>query len=476
MIKDKVNDISSLCIKDENQTQIPQSSASNKTVTQQTSTFGNVKLRRPNIPNMQTGNSSNTVNVNMDKNNGRCSNSNCDNQSRYSLLHINVNEFQSKQENQLTNGTRDSSQNWSPKHLDENTDQSKRNNTSLSPENQHSRSYQPNRTANTKNFNKGNFDNDNNMKGRSQFHQKNGHQNGEKSAFYDNKETVKQENAFTVPRNGQYLSQTKFTNVEITVQLGNNEYWICKDEDIPARTDLMNKLEHLAVKSRNLRPIVGSVYGVLYKNTWRRAMVKSFNPLKVHYIDYGNEEILDKNVIFKDIRDLLKISNFAQKIRLTPVNRPYKNLLCNDKISVRMLSVDADDTMVVEMQETSEDLLHATESIAQSSKNTTVNQLVSPRNLQVSLNNSKKSESQENLQVSVNTNNKALKLCNILYKFMNGEQSSELEQSGFIELHEQSKKNVYNATLCASSYLTELQTIYEDMQADCEKMKVINYK
>ncbi|XP_020286948.1 uncharacterized protein LOC109856278 isoform X2 [Pseudomyrmex gracilis] len=478
LIKDKVNDMSPLCIKDENQTQI-QSSASNKTVTQ-TPTLGSVKLRRPNTPNMQTGNSSNTVNANTDKSNAGCLNSNGDNQSRHSLLRTNVNGSQLKQEDQLTNGTRNSSQNWSPKQFDENTDQSKKN-TSLSPQNQHNRNYQSNKTANTRTYsNRENIDNDNNMRGRNQFHQKNGYQNGEKSAFHDNRETAKQENnAFTVPRNGQYLSQTKFTKVEITVQLSNDEYWICKDEDLQARTDLMNKLEHLAVKSRNLKPVVGSVYGVLYKDTWHRAMVKSINPIKVHYIDYGNEEILDKNVIFKDIRDLLKISNFAQKIRLTPVNRPNKSLLCKDKISIRMLSVDADDTMVVEMQETKDDMLHATESTAQSSKNTTVKELGSPRNLQVSVSQTstnKKPESQGNTQVSANINNKAPEMCNILYKFMNGEQLSQLEQSGFIELHEQVENNVYNATLCASSYLMELQTIYEDMQADCEKLKVINYK
>ncbi|XP_020286950.1 uncharacterized protein LOC109856278 isoform X3 [Pseudomyrmex gracilis] len=340
LIKDKVNDMSPLCIKDENQTQI-QSSASNKTVTQ-TPTLGSVKLRRPNTPNMQTGNSSNTVNANTDKSNAGCLNSNGDNQSRHSLLRTNVNGSQLKQEDQLTNGTRNSSQNWSPKQFDENTDQSKKN-TSLSPQNQHNRNYQSNKTANTRTYsNRENIDNDNNMRGRNQFHQKNGYQNGEKSAFHDNRETAKQENnAFTVPRN------------------------------------------------------------------------------------------------------------------------------------------DADDTMVVEMQETKDDMLHATESTAQSSKNTTVKELGSPRNLQVSVSQTstnKKPESQGNTQVSANINNKAPEMCNILYKFMNGEQLSQLEQSGFIELHEQVENNVYNATLCASSYLMELQTIYEDMQADCEKLKVINYK
>lgn len=260
-----------------------------------------------------------------------------------------------------------------------------------------------------------------------------------------------------------HLSKTKFTMVEIIIRLNNNEYWISKVEDEAARIDLMQKLQNVAIKSRNVQPIIGEVYGVLYETLWHRAMVISLNPVKVHFIDFGNDEILKKDDDIKNIGDLIKAPKFARKIRLTQgTSDKYRNLQEGDKISVKMLSVNSEKTMIVEMQEQLENLSSHT------MENDTVKKLVPQEN-----------------QVSPNKNIQAptIQIPNIvdaLAELLTQKAVPELRIEGVIQFWESAPRNiysVYSVTLIPQIYSSEIEMIFNDLQEDCSKVQVpANYK
>ncbi|XP_011690166.1 PREDICTED: uncharacterized protein LOC105451427 [Wasmannia auropunctata] len=94
-------------------------------------------------------------------------------------------------------------------------------------------------------------------------------------------------------------------------------------------------------------------------------MVTSLNPTVVHFIDFGIDETLIKDAELKDLGELK--SPIITKIRLPQgISDKYRNLQRGDKISVRMLFVDSEKTIIVEIKEVqpvaTDTTLHATES------------------------------------------------------------------------------------------------------------------
>jgi len=268
-------------------------------------------------------------------------------------------------------------------------------------------------------------------------------------------------------QNDTYLSKTRFMNVDIIMPLDNGEYWIYKTEDTDARRNLMMKLQNIAEKSRNVQPIVGNIYGVQYKNIWYRAMVISLNPVKVHFIDFGNDDTLKKDSDIKDIQDISKSPRFARKIRLRqPVNNKYKNLQYGDKISVKMVSTSPDKIITVEMQEQLEDSSVCIKENA-SSLNTMEKFLPGKE-----MSNIAKRDS-------------TIQPCNIfdaLDNVMAERALSELEFVGFLQICGFMQNNIYNATLCPHIFSEKLEIILNNLQAECTKIwtemenKSVEYK
>ncbi|XP_012228263.2 uncharacterized protein [Linepithema humile] len=421
-----------------------------------------VKLRRPNIPQNSINGQSNGVTIS-----------------------------KTERVNQLVSNavTRDfSQQSEKPKYNSTagNTDQSKGDeeysiNSSKVDSIRPNYNRNQNDVTNTTNNNKDIVDNNDNIKDRSyntdknQSFQRHEFQNSRKSPPYkggQNAIRTYSETSSSTTSNidddlafnkDTYLSNKEFTEVEVVVPLDNNEYWITKLKDIETRTTLMIQLQNVAAKSRNVKPIIGNIYGVLYEKIWHRAMIISLNPVMVHFIDYGNDEILQKDADIRDIEDMPKVPKFAKKIQLTPATaEKYKDLRYGNRLSVRMLSRNTDGTIIVEVQKPLEDLSVCTkESAPQSDVNNGAIEKTVP---------------QEKFKMPSIINIKASKIQipNVFDAFANlltQKAVTELKIEGAIEIVESTETNVYSATLCPSVYSEDVVMVLTDLQQECENMK-----
>ncbi|KYM94453.1 hypothetical protein ALC62_14896 [Cyphomyrmex costatus] len=304
--------------------------------------------------------------------------------------------------------------------------------------------------------------------------QRNSFQNNKGSADYNDRENTSRQGNFSSNTSvcvnndlafykDTQLSKTKFLAVQVIISLDNDEYWICKLEDIDARTNLMMNLQDVAKKSRNVQPIIGEVYGVLYETIWQRAIITSLNPTKVHFIDFGNDEILEKNSEIKDIGDLIKFPKFARKIRLAQgTSDKYRNLQSGEKISVKMLSKNYDKTIVVDVEEeqsTAENLSSHTESASNGAKK----KFVPQKNVDILPNNK-----------STNASTMIQQIPSVLDALADLRQhNSELQINAFIQIFESTQKNVYNATFFPQVFSTEIKMVLEDIQDECSKIQVL---
>jgi len=481
LVDEAVNSISSLQINQENEIKKSQDSSTlnvNKTVKS-----SDVKLRRPNTSNgAQAESSSTSANVNKHKSNTDVTYNSVNNiEDRHVSQYDNdINVSQTKMADQPINTT--NTKEFSQQHrlrrynINENTDPSKKDNgcsstSSSADQSHHSRNYSSdsNKTSFKEKYDNSNTRNRTYNNDRNHSSQRNGFQsdknfnsrentNGQRTNTSNNT-SVTNDLAFYKDTN---LSKTKFTTVEVIIPLDNGEYWVYKLEDANARMNLMIKLQDIINKSRNVQPIIGEVYGVMYETLWYRAMVTSLNPTKVHFIDFGNDEILEKNVEIKDIGDLIKSPKFARKIRLTQgTSDKYRNLQQGEKISVRMLSINSEKTIIVEVEE--------------EQNSTTVKNLSSHTTESVSNNAVKNFMPQENSKATnKNTEVSTIQVPSILdalADLLTEKAVSELQIEGFIQIYEATQKNVYNATFGPQVYRTEMEMIFNDLQEECTKIQ-----
>lgn len=462
---------------------------SNKTITSKTIASNEIKLRRPNASNaMQAENPNSTnANINMHKNNvdiTNCStNSDINSQDKHMSIHdnnTNISHTETIDQQTLsTMNTKDfSKQNQLHRYnnIKENTEKSRRNDgysstTSNFTNQNHSHNHQNGAIKKT-NPHKEKFDNSSlrsksSNNDRSQSYQKNELQNDRKSTAYNDREIVDRQgsslsNSIAMDDDlafykNMYLSKTEFTEVEILIPLDNGEYWISTLKDLETCTKLMTELQSVAKKSRNVQPIIGNIYGVLYETLWHRAMIISLNPVKVHFIDYGNDEILQKDAEIRDISDMIKVPNLARKIRLTSAtNEKYRDFQYGERIFVKMLSIDAEKTIIVDVKEQSRKLsLHMENA---SNMNTTMEKSIRQENLKVS---------NENIKASM-----AQTPPTILDGFadlFSKKAIPELEFVGFIQIYESVQENVYNATLGPQDFTAEIEAIFNELQEECVK-------
>ncbi|KAM0736231.1 Protein vreteno [Formica fusca] len=482
LVEEPINDMSLLQIsKDENQTKIP--SMSNKTITSKTIASNEIKLRRPNASNaMQAENPNSTnANINMHKNNvdiTNCStNSDINSQDKHMSIHdnnTNISHTETIDQQTLsTMNTKDfSKQNQLHRYnnIKDNTEKSRRNDgysstTSNFTNQNHSHNHQNGAIKKT-NPHKEKFDNSS-LRSRSQSYQKNELQNDRKSTAYNDREIVDRQgssssNSIAMDDDlafykNMYLSKTEFTEVEILIPLDNGEYWISTLKDLETCTKLMTELQSVAKKSRNVQPIIGNIYGVLYETLWHRAMIISLNPVKVHFIDYGNDEILQKDAEIRDISDMIKVPNLARKIRLTSAtNEKYRDFQYGERIFVKMLSIDAEKTIIVDVKEQSRKLsLHMENA---SNMNTTMEKSIRQENLKVS---------NENIKASMAQTPPTI--LDGYADLFSKKAIPELEFVGFIQIHESVQENVYNATLGPQDFTAEIEALFNELQEECVK-------
>lgn len=474
LVEDSVKDISLQINKDENQTSIPLTL--NKTITSKTIASNEVKLRRPNVSNVMQAESSNNTdaNTNMHKNNVDITNYSTNNgindREHLSSIHDNdTNVCTTKTADQpaSTMNTKDfSRQNQLQRcnNTKEDIEMSKRNDRySTSNQNHYSRNHNgairktiPDKgKSDNSNLRNKNYNSDRSyQKNELQINKKptiyNDRENGPGSNFLSSSIMVDEDLNFC---KDTYLSKTEFTEVQILVSLDNDEYWIATLKDSDTRMNLMTKLQDIAEKTRNVQPIIDGVYAVRWEDLWHRAVIMSLNPVKVRYLDYGKDEILEKDAEIRGIpRDMVKIPPLARKIRLTPAaSKRCKNFRYDDIIFVKMLSIDAHKTIIVDVREQSE---HLFSPVKNASNNTnTTEKFVRQENA-----------SNENLKTS------KVQIPSILNAFADlftRQAVSELEFTGLIQIHESTQENIYSASLVIQNFNIEVMTLLDNLQEDC---------
>ncbi|XP_076295850.1 vreteno [Lasioglossum baleicum] len=161
-------------------------------------------------------------------------------------------------------------------------------------------------------------------------------------------DVTKMEKAIAFPKQ-MFLSKSEFTDVKVIVTSG-REYWVQKVEDNDDIVVLMTSLQDTAEEMKKVKPVVGELYAVQYESIWHRAIVKSLDPLTVHYVDFGNDEVVNTND-FRKIPQLIDIPRYAAKIRLSEKGfEKHKTLAYEDIISVKMISIDTNKVINVEVQ------------------------------------------------------------------------------------------------------------------------------
>lgn len=479
LVEEINNDVTLLQInKDENQTKTSKLNLTSKTIASE------VKLRRPNASSVMQAENSNSINTNTNMYKNADRNSSLDNDINNRNIHLstrhdnNTNTSCIKTADQpvlnATNTKDFSRQNQSPRYNNtkEDTEKSRSDEHSSTTSNYTNQNRSRHNGAIKKtSSNQERCDNNSNLRDRnynserSQSYQRNESQNDQKSMTC-NRENVNRQGSNASNNNiamnndvtfdkDMYLSKTEFVEVEITLPLSNDEYWIYKVKDSEMRTNLMVELQDIAKRLRNVQPIVNNIYAVLYETVWQRAMIISLNPLTVNFIDYGNNEILQKDIEIKDLpENMTKVPHFARKIRLSSATgEKYKNFKYGERIFVKMLSMDAEKTIIVDVREQSKNVSSHMES--SSIMNDVEEKFVQLENLEAS---------NKSLKVSLI---EIPSILDILINLLTQKAVSE-ELVGFLQIHESVQENRYSATLCPlmSTYSEQFEMVYNSLDKE----------
>lgn len=249
-----------------------------------------------------------------------------------------------------------------------------------------------------------------------------------------------------------FLSKSKFTDVRIIIKSG-CEYWIQKVEDDNSLRQLMCHLQYEADKVEKVVPIVRNIYAVQYENIWHRALVTSLNPLTVHFIDYGNNENIETDD-FREINKLKNVPRFSAKIRLSEkASKKYKDLKFEDTILVKMVSVDSNSVINVEIPD--ENYLP----IPQVVQTTNISVPAVPTNLKV-----------DETLVSDNILSSLSNLKNVVNIMPTGE-------VGILEIHAELNNNTYAVTLVSNNSASDFHKLSIDLPLACkQKAESFNYR
>ena len=276
----------------------------------------------------------------------------------------------------------------------------------------------------------------------------------------DNQENVKKWQKFNVSdiqmmendisfSKNTFLSKTKFQDVVIIIK-ENRECWIQKVEDMNTIANLMTEIQDEVQKTEKVEPIVGNIYAVEYENVWHRALVTCLNPVKVHYIDYGNDEFVETND-FRKIDKYVKIPRLCAKIRLSQkAYEKYKNLKYEDIISVKMISVDSTNVINVEVKNEND---ISTSEVIQTDNNSKLNTSTVV-----------KVDDKTMISPEISTNDKALTSSNKIKNIVNTITAGEI---GILEIHAEIKNNTYSITLLPNNAVPDYEKLLVNLPKVC---------
>ncbi|CAK9795242.1 Protein vreteno [Anthophora plagiata] len=250
-----------------------------------------------------------------------------------------------------------------------------------------------------------------------------------------------------------FLSKTEFKDVKI-IEKQNREFWIQKVEDESNIAQLMVSLQDDAEKAQTVEPICGNIYAVKYENIWHRALVTSVLPVKVHYIDYGNDETLVSRTNFREINKYKDIPHFSAKIRLSDAAyEKYKNVKYEDVITVKMISIDSNEVISVEVQD---------ENNRSTSKVTGIND-----NPVSHISNTSKVSNNSPVSSKTSTNNN---LSNFSSKFKSIISALTVGKTGFLEIGAKLKNNTYDITLLPCDAQSDYEKLVFQLPTVCEEI------
>ncbi|KOX80155.1 Tudor domain-containing protein 1, partial [Melipona quadrifasciata] len=245
-----------------------------------------------------------------------------------------------------------------------------------------------------------------------------------------------------------FLSKTKFQDVIIIIK-ENRECWVQKVEDQNTIKDLMTEIQ-AEIKAQKMEPIVGNIYAVKYENVWHRAIVTCLNPVKVHYIDYGNDEVVETND-FRKIDKYANVPRLCAKIRLSQkAYKKYKDLKYEDIISVKMISVDSNNVINVEVKNEND---ISTSEIIQIDNNSKLNTSTIV-----------KVDDKTVISPKISTKDKALISSNKIKNIVNTVTVGEI---GILEIHAEIKNNTYSITLLPNNAVPDYEKLLINLPEVC---------
>lgn len=252
--------------------------------------------------------------------------------------------------------------------------------------------------------------------------------------------------------NNTFLSKIKFTDVTIIMKEG-CEYWVQKVEDQNSISQLMTELQKEAQNAQKIEPVIGNICAIEYEGVWHRAVITCLNPVKVHYIDYGNEEIAQTND-FRKIDKYRNIPKFCTKIRLSQkAYEKYKNLKFEDVISVKMISIDSNKIINVEVQ--NENDISSLEIIEKMDISTNVK---IDKNV---------------ISSKIITDNK---LSSSLNKVKSIISAISVGENGILEIHAEIKNDTYSITLLPNNAIPDYEKLLTELPIMCAKAECSNHK
>ncbi|XP_033341658.2 vreteno [Megalopta genalis] len=279
--------------------------------------------------------------------------------------------------------------------------------------------------------------------------------NGKKRQNFNVNDIINMEAEIAFPKN-MFLSKSKFTEVKIILNEG-REYWVQKLEDVAKMGELMINLQSVAEKAQQkAKAVVGKLYAVKYENIWHRALVKSLDPLTVHYIDFGNDEVV-KTIDLRLIPEFENVQRYATKIRISEkAYEKHKDLGYGSQLYVKLISFDANRVIDVEVQgENDETAIRNSVSEVQTSA-------LEARSLR-----SVKSPTFS----KIDTNKKG---ATTFTKPQNVVNIASVGELGFLEIHAELSNSVYSITLLLNDLSPDFEKLLSELPATCEE-KVENF-
>lgn len=278
-----------------------------------------------------------------------------------------------------------------------------------------------------------------------------------------------------------FLSKSKFTDVRIILKMG-CEYWVQKVEDDDDLVKLMTDLQNEADEGQKVKPVVGKIYAVPYESVWHRGAVTCLNPLTVNYIDYGNDEVIHTDE-FREINKYKNVPRYSAKIRISgKANEKYKHLKYEDIVSVRMISVDSDKVINVEVEGEND----APSSQAVQANNVPVPVASMESNVKktvVTTNEvqAQKTPSHDNVQAQRTPNQVKVqaqqppsheKVSTSVRKLRSIVNTVPVGETGVLEIHAELSNNTYSITLLPNIAMSGFEKLLTELPEMCEKISV----